>query len=533
MIDTLGMPRALSGAPGTVVDSVTQTLAAAESGDLHALSVALLIGTAVLITAIAAVRLSTRSGLPSLLIYLGIGLALGNRGFGIDFSDEELTQVLGYAALVLILTEGGVTTKWDSIKGSLAPAAALATVGVVVSIAVVAVAAHFVLDMTWNIALLIGAILASTDAAAVFAVLRRVPLPRRISGMLEAESGFNDAPVVILVTAFALQTASSGRLSVGHIVLTVVSELVIGSAIGLAVGWLGGRLMARVAGGSSALFAIGVVTISVLAYAAADVVHASGFIACYLASLVLGNMGLPHRASVLGFSTALGWLAQIGLFVLLGLLADPAGFPSQLIPALVLGLVLLLVARPLSVIVATAPFRMGWRAQAFLSWAGLRGAVPVVLATVPLTVGTEGTEGIFNLVFVLVIIFTLVQAPTLPWVAHRLGLDNSHHSVDLTLETTAFDDIGAHLIEVSVGPTSRLSGVQVYELRLPTGVNVALIVRDGVSFVPKETTPLRRGDQLLVVTPAAVRAQVEKRLYAVSRGGRLAGWSPSGPPPTT
>jgi cell volume regulation protein A len=433
VIDTLGMPRALSGAPGTVGDTVTSTLAAAESGDLHALSVALLIGAAVLITAIAAVRLSTRSGLPSLLIYLGIGLALGNRGLGIDFSDEELTQVLGYAALVLILTEGGVTTKWDSIKGALAPAAALATVGVVVSIAVVAVAAYFVLDMSWNVALLIGAILASTDAAAVFAVLRKVPLPRRISGMLEAESGFNDAPVVILVTAFAAQTASSGALPWWSIIGTVVLELVVGSAVGLAVGWLGGRLMARVAGGSSALFAIGVVTISVLAYAAADVIHASGFIACYLASLVLGNMGLPHRASVLGFSTALGWLAQIGLFVLLGLLADPAGFPSVLLPAVVLGLVLLLVARPLSVIVACTPFGLGWRSQAFLSWAGLRGAVPVVLATVPLTLGTEGVEWIFNLVFVLVVIFTLVQAPTLPWVAHRLGLDRSHHSVDLTL----------------------------------------------------------------------------------------------------
>ncbi|MFC7491248.1 MULTISPECIES: potassium/proton antiporter [unclassified Knoellia] len=525
MIDTLGMPRALSGARDTLV--------AAESGELHALSVALLIGAAVLITAIAAVRLSTRSGLPSLLIYLGIGLALGNRGLGIDFSDTELTQVLGYAALVLILTEGGVTTKWGSIKGALAPAAALATVGVVVSIGVVAVAARFVLDMPWNAALLVGAILASTDAAAVFAVLRRVPLPRRISGMLEAESGFNDAPVVILVTALAAQTAATGGISWGPLAVTVVLELVVGSAVGLAVGWLGGRLMAKVAGGSSALFAIGVVTISVLAYAAADVIHASGFIACYLASLVLGNMGLPHRASVLGFSTALGWLAQIGLFVLLGLLADPAGFPSVLVPAVVLGLVLLLVARPLSVIVACTPFGLGWRSQAFLSWAGLRGAVPVVLATVPLTLGTEGVEWIFNLVFVLVVIFTLVQAPTLPWVAHRLGLDRSHHSVDLTLETTAFDDIGAHLMEVTVGPTSRIAGVQIYELRLPPGANVALVVREGVSFVPKETTPLRRGDQLLIVTPAAVRASVEKRLYAVSRGGRLAGWSTPGTPPTS
>ena len=517
MTDILAVPRVGSLGPATLV--------AAAGENLRALSLALLIGAAVLIVSIAAVRLSTRSGLPSLLIYLGIGLALGNRGLGIDFSDEELAQVLGYAALVLILTEGGVSTKWESIRGSLAPAAALATVGVIVSILVVAVAGHFILGMPWNTALIIGAILASTDAAAVFAVLRKVPLPRGISGMLAAESGYNAAPGVILVPASAVQTAAGEQVAWWSIALTVSAELVVGSAVGLAVGWVGGRLMSRVAGGSSALFAIGVIAISVLAYAAADVVHASGFIACYLASLLLGNMSLPHRAAVNGFATALGWLAQIGLFVMLGLLADPSGFPSQIVPAVVLGLVLLLVARPLSVIVSCAPFGLGWRTQAFLSWAGLRGAVPVVLATVPLTVGTRGVEWIFNLVFVLVIIFTLVQAPTLPWVAHRLGLDRGHHSFDLSIEVTPFDDIGAHLIEVTVGPLSRLAGVQVYELRLPTGANVSLVVREGASFVPHDNTPLRRGDQLLVVTPAALRAAVEKRLYAVSRGGRLAGWT--------
>ena len=265
--------------------------------------------------------------------------------------------------------------------------------------------------------------------------------------------------------------------------------------------------------------------ISVLAYAAADMVHASGFIACYLASLVLGNLDLPHRAAVLSFATALGWLAQIGLFVLLGLLADPAGFPSQIVPAIVLGLVLLLLARPLSVLASCLPFGMPWRTQAFLSWAGLRGAVPVVLATVPMTTGAQGVEWMFNLVFVLVIIFTLVQAPTLPWVARRLGLGHEHHTVDLSVEATPFEDIGAHLLEVTVGPTSRLAGVQIYELRLPEGANVSLVVREGASFVPTETTPLRRGDLLLVVTPAARRVAVEKRLHAVSRGGRLAGWT--------
>ena len=517
MITTLGMPGA--GLTSQVA------LSSAEADNLHALSIALLLGAAVLIVAIAAVSLSTRTGLPSLLIYLGIGLVLGHRGFGIHFSDEELAQVLGYAALVLILTEGGVTTRWEKIRDCLAPAAALATVGSLVSIGVVALVARFALNMPWNTAVLIGAILASTDAAAVFAVLRKVPLPRQVSGILEAESGFNDAPVVILVTALAAGSIGSSAGDWWSIAALVTMELVVGSAIGLAVGWLGGRLLARVAGDSSALFAIGVTTVSVLAYAAADVVHASGFIACYLGSLVLGNMGLPHRAPVAGFATALGWLAQIGLFVMLGLLADPIGFPDQVVPALVLGLVLLLVARPLSVLVSCTPFGIGWRTQGFLAWAGLRGAVPVVLATVPMTQGTAGVEWIFNLVFVLVIVFTLVQGPTLPWVAHRLGLDRALHTFDLTLEATPFDDIGAHLLEVTVGPLSRLAGVQIYELRLPRGANIALIVREGASFVPKETTPLRRGDQLLIVTPAPLRSAVEQRLRAVSLQGRLAGWS--------
>ena len=258
----------------------------------------------------------------------------------------------------------------------MAPAAVLSTVGVVVSVGVVAAAGRYVLDLSWPVALLVAAILSSTDAAAVFSVLRHVPLPRRLAGLLEAESGFNDAPVVILVTAWVL------------LVLAVV-ELAGGALIGLATGWLGGRVVRRLAGGASGLFAIGVLAVVVLAYAAAASVHASGFIAAYLAALVLGNTGLPHRPAVHGFAEALGTLAQIGLFVLLGLLASPSRLPGQIVPAVVIGLVLLLVGRPLSVLVSLTPFRVGWRDQVFLSWAGLRGAVPVVLATVPLTTAAD------------------------------------------------------------------------------------------------------------------------------------------------
>ncbi|MFQ6173420.1 potassium/proton antiporter [Oryzobacter sp. R7] len=495
---------------------------------LDDLTLALLLGSLVLVLAVAAVRLSVRSGLPTLLIYLGIGLVLGESGFGIRYDSEQLTQVLGYTALVIILVEGGVTTRWSSIRPSVGPAAVLATVGVGVSVVVVGVVARFVLGWSWEIAFLVAAVLASTDAAAVFSVLRRVPLPRNISGMLEAESGFNDAPVVLLVTALAAALAPGAEGQPWWLVAVVaVGELAGGTVVGLAVGWVGARVLRAVASSSSALFAIGVIAVAVLAYAAADALHLSGFIACYLAALVLGNLPLPHRAAVVGFASAMGWIAQIGLFVLLGLLASPSNFPAVVVPALVVGTALLLFGRPLSVLASCAPFRMSWRVQAFLSWAGLRGAVPVVLATVPVTMGAQGVDWIFDLVFVLVVVFTFVQAPTLPWVARRLGLAVVHHQVALNVETTPLEELGAELLEVQVGPGSKVAGVRVFELRLPGGANVALVVREGHSFVPREGDVLRVGDRLLVVAPTALRETVEKRLRSVSRGGRLAGWGRS------
>ena len=489
------------------------------------LTPALLVGSLVLLVSVAAVRLSVKSGLPSLLLYLAIGLAIGESGLGIQFNSAELTQVLGYAALVLILAEGGLSTSWQGIRASVAPAAVLATVGVVISIAVVGVACRYLLDLPWVTALLVGAILSSTDAAAVFSVLRRVPLPRRITGLLEAESGFNDAPVVILVTALATASADPSHTAAWWVLgWHAAVELAGGSLIGLAIGWLGGQFMRRVASGSSGLFSIGVMSLTVLAYASAAVVHTSGFIACYLAALVLGNMALPHRPAVRAFATSMGWFAQIGLFVLLGLLASPPDMGNQVGRAVVIGLVLLLVARPLSVLVSTTPFRMPWRDQAFLSWAGLRGAVPVVLATVPLTVGAPNLDWIFDLVFVLVVVFTLVQGPTLPWIAERLGVADAYQTLDLAVESTPLEELGAELIQVQVGPQSHLHGVEVFELRLPQGANVTLVVRNGGGFVPEPNTTIRRGDQLLIVATSETKARVERRVRAVSQAGRLAGW---------
>ncbi|QPP10857.1 potassium/proton antiporter [Streptomyces bathyalis] len=482
----------------------------------------LLLSTLVLLFAVAAVRLSSRSGLPSLLVYLGIGIALGQDGLGVQFDNAELTRTLGYAALVVILTEGGLSTKWREIRPSVPAAAVLSTVGVAVSVLVTATAAHYLIGLTWQTALLVGAVVSSTDAAAVFSVLRKVPLPKRLAGVLEAESGFNDAPVVILVVAFSQLHFSPSHwyVLVGELLL----ELAIGLVIGLAVGKLGAMGLGRVALPASGLYPIAVMALCVLSYASGAMLHGSGFLAVYVTALILGNAKLPHRPAVRGFADGLAWIAQIGLFVLLGLLVTPHDLVDDFWPAIGVGLVLTIVARPLSVMCSLLPFDQRWRDQALLSWAGLRGAVPIVLATIPRVADVGGSERIFNIVFMLVVIFTAVQGPTLPWLARKLNLSDSDEPMDIDIESAPLERLRGHLLSVAIPPHSRMHGVEVGELRLPPGAAVTLVVRDDKSFVPLPTTMLRHGDELLVVATDPVRDAAEKRLLDVGRGGKLAGW---------
>ncbi|WP_232792605.1 potassium/proton antiporter [Actinacidiphila yeochonensis] len=489
---------------------------------VHHLNEILLIGALVLLVAAVTVRLASRSGLPTLLIYLGIGVVIGQDGlFGFTFDDVQLTQVLGYAALVVILADGGLGTKWHEIRPVMPAATVLATVGTLVSVLVTGSAAHYLVGLEWRQALIIGAVVSSTDAAAVFSVLRNVSLPKRVTGVLEAESGFNDAPVVILVVAFS----TTGHVAPWYeLAGQILLELAIGAAIGLAIGWIGAFGLRHVALPASGLYPITVMAIAVAAYATGALAHGSGFLAVYVASLVLGNAKLPHRPATRGFAEGLGWIAQIGLFVLLGLLVTPHELGDDVVPAIVIGLFLTLLARPVSVVASLTPFRIPWRDQALMSWAGLRGAVPIVLATIPMVSGISDSRRIFNIVFVLVIIYTLVQGPTLPWVARRLRLGDGRGAADLGIESAPLERLRGHLLSVAIPRGSRMHGVEVGELRLPRGAAVTLVVRDGASFVPLPATTLRNGDELLVVATDPVRDSAEERLRAVDRGGKLAGW---------
>lgn len=512
-------------------------VASAQDGlTVEGLTPALLIGALTLLAAVAAVRLTSRTGLPSLVLYLGIGMLLSAAGVGILLDDVRSVEALASTALAFILIEGGLTTRWENVRQVVAPAVALATVGVVISTFVLAFCAHFLLGMEWRVALVIGAVLASTDAGAVFSVLRGVPLPKRLSGLIEAESGFNDPPAIILVVALAGAAVdpSGSALSFG-LVLSAGWQLVGGLGVGLAVGWLGIRVLRLAASTSSALFAIAVFAVATIAYAGAATVGVSGFIACYVAAFVMGNANLPHQQAVHGFGTALGWLAQIGLFVMLGMLATPRNLLDQVVPALIVGAALLLVARPISVVLTLLPFRLPWREQAFISWAGLRGAVPVVLATVPMALGLDA-EWVFDLVFVLVAIFVLLQAPLMLPIARALKVTEAYQSTPLAVELVPLEELDAAVLLVSVGEGSRLAGVQTVELRLPRGANVTLIVRDGEGFVPTPSTLIRVGDELLVVSTAQAGSATERRIQAVSEQGRLAGWrggrrQPGPPPP--
>jgi cell volume regulation protein A len=491
--------------------------------DVHQLDTFVLVGAGVTLLAILAVRVSTRAGLPSLLLYLLMGVALGENFLGIGFENAELAHALGFAALAVILAEGGLTTAWQSVRPSIRLGLSLATLGVAVSVTVVALAAHYLLGLSWELSVLLGAVTSPTDAAAVFSVLRGLPIAPRLAGALEAESGLNDAPTVVLVTL--ISTGSAGDHGALFTLGVIAFELIAGTVIGLGVGFGGAWLIRRAALPASGLYPLSVLCLCLLAYGAAAAAHASGFAAIYVGALVLGNSELPHRTATRSFSEGIASLAQIGLFVMLGLLLSPGRItPSVIAIAIGGSLLLTFVARPISVVCSALLQPMPWRDLTFISWAGLRGAVPIVLATIPFAEGVTDAERLFAIVFVIVVISTLLTGPTLPWVAQRLDVTRQLEPRSLDLEVAPLERVAADMLQVTVSPVSQLHGVEVGELRLPEGSIVSILVRDGKAIVPERRTVLRRGDDLLVVTPRGLREPTVQRLRTVSAHGRLGRW---------
>ncbi|MDZ5079038.1 potassium/proton antiporter [Nesterenkonia sp. HG001] len=471
----------------------------------------MLVAPLVMLVAIGGVRVGTRLGLPALLLFLLVGIILGESGFGFEFDDAVIAQGLGYAALTLILAEGGLSTKWEDIRPTIGLAAMLATVGVLVTIGLMTVIGHYALGLPLILALLFGAVNAGTDAAAVFSVLRGIPLPARVRSTLEGESGLNDAPTVLIVAAAT--AAAVGEPQPGGIpgvAVLIMAQLVGGIMLGIALGALGVFVLRRFALPAAGLYPIAALAWAVLAYGVATQISVSGFAAVYICAMFLGNGRLPHRHATQAFAEGTGWLAQIGLFVMLGMLASPSRITWDIILlGLVAGLFLTFVVRPVAVVLCAVWFRIPWREQAFLSWAGLRGAVPIILATVPMAAHLDDADRLFDVVLVFVIAYTAIQAPSLPWVARKLGLVDDGETTAVIFEPAPMDEQRADLFKVKLTSASHLAGTTLELLDLPDNADISLVIREDTVFVPDGATVLRAHDELLVVAPADHREAVE------------------------
>ena len=484
---------------------------------------ALLIGSAVVLISVVGVRLAGRLGVSGLLLYLGLGLAAGTVFPQISIEEPQVVTVLGYAALGLILAQGGLTTRLSQLRPVAWPAVTLASLGVVVSIVAVAVPLVLILGLSWQLAVLLGSVLAATDAAAVFSVMRRMRLSERLRTVLEAEAGFNDAPVVVLVSVVA--SGAWATSSPWQIPVIVLAGLLGGAIAGIAVGYGARWLLPRLALPAVGLYPIAALALIALAYGLAAVVHASGFLAVYLAAVIIGSTArLPHRRSITGFADGMSWIAEIGLFFMLGALADVSRLPQAMAAAVVAGVALVLLGRPLAAISSLLPFRWPRADIAFASFAGLRGAVPIVFAVIPLGAAVVGAELVFDATFIIVLVLLLVQTPLLPRLGRRLGVCLPAEAVELEVESAPLDGMRAVVLGVEVPAGSALIGTFVQELGLPDGAVVSLIVRSDAPLVPDANTRIREGDRLVVVTTEMARARAEERIRQVSQRGRLATW---------
>jgi len=382
------------------------------------------IGAALLLGGVLASRVSSRIGVPVLLLFLGVGMLAGSEGpGGIHFDDAQTAQLVGIVALVLILFSGGLSTPWDHVRGAIGPAAWLSTVGVVITAAVSGLCATWLLGLPVRTGMLLGAIISSTDAAAVFSVLRGSKLDLRppLDAVLELESGGND-PMAVFLTLSLIDVISHPDQAILPLLGTLVLEVVVGGLCGYGAARLGRWVINRIALDFDGLYPVLTLAVAFLSYAIATLLHGSGFLCVYIAGIALANGDLLHKRSISRFHDAIAWLAQIAMFVVLGLLV----FPSRLVAvagrSLVIAFVLIVLARPLAALVALVTTRLGMRDRLFLSWVGLRGAVPIVLATFPLVSGIRHADLIFDVVFFVVITSVLVQGATTPWVAKRLGV---------------------------------------------------------------------------------------------------------------
>ncbi len=470
----------------------------------------LLIVGAVLAASAFAALFAARTGVPVLVAFLLLGMLLGSDGpGGIDFDDAELAREVGIVGLAIILFEGGLQTSFRRLRAVVAPAAMLSTVGVVVSALLVGVAAHALFDLSWLESILLGAVVASTDAAAVFATLRFTHVRRRLARTLEAESGGNDPMAIALTLGLIAWIESPDTYGFENLALLVVRQIGLGLLVGVALGWAATRIFARLPPSLGPFAPVTTLAALGLSFGAADVIGGSGFLAVYLVGLAVGSTPSRYRRQLVGFHEGLAFIAQVGLFIVLGLLVFPSDLTAVILSGLALALVLVFVIRPIAVWASTVMFDFTMRERALLGWAGLRGAVPIVLATFVLSADdVEHADTIFNAVFFVVVVSVILQGTTLERVARWLDVvvpTPQSHPAPLAVDAEGELD----LIDFVVAPDHAIVGSAVREVGLPRTAIIAVVVRGDDSIPPRGSTVIEAGDRLYVLVPHADRPAVE------------------------
>lgn len=458
-------------------------------------------------------RASERFGLPIALIFMVVGMLAGVDGpGGIAFGDFHLAFRLGTAALVLILFDGGLNTPLSAVRRAILPAGILATIGVAGTAALMAIGARLLLGFSWPLALLLGAIVSSTDAAAVFSVLRGsgLHLRKRLAATIEVESGLNDPMAMILTIVLTENLITPGGINLWRTPIVVVLELAIGVAVGWAIGLGGRRLLMRLRLPAEGLYPVLTVSLASLAFAMPTLMHGSGLLGVYVAGVTLGAGDLPYRAGIFRVHDALAWLSQITMFLLLGLLVNPSHLPSVAVIGLVLALLLAFVARPLVVAVCLWPLGFARKEIGYIGWVGLRGAVPIILATVPVLAGAPGAEGIFNVVFFIAVVNAFVPGATVPFLTRRLRLQRAGGAEAPTvLALNSREPLKGLLLSFHVEGILAVSGLTIGDLELPEDAAVILLVRDQTLLPPRPDLTLQAGDQVYVVARPEDRGLVQ------------------------
>lgn len=472
------------------------------------MGVLLLVVGAVLAAGVVVALGAARAGIPALVAFLGLGMLLGSDGpGGIDFSDAELARTVGVVGLASIIYEGGLSTSWRRLRPVAGPSSVLATVGVVATALLTAPAAYLLLGLPWLEAVLLGAVVSSTDAAAVFATLRYTAIRRRLARTLEAETGLND-PVAIALTLGLIAWIQHPQDGFSRLAIEMVRELGIGLAAGAGFAVIAAWVFARLPASIGAFTPVASVATAALVFGTTDVMGGSGFLAVYLVGLAVGSTPSRYRRQIVTFHQGLAFLAQVTLFVVLGLLVFPHELGSVALAGMGLAILLVLVIRPLAVWACTALSSFTAGERFLLGWAGLRGAAPIVLATFVLSAGLNKAETFFNAVFFVVLVSTLLQGTTVERLARRLRLVEVRPAFDhAPLQVDALGPL--ELVEFDVTADHAISGATVSQLGLPHRTLVAVISRGSDTIPPRGSTLILAGDRLYVLSPRSERPVLE------------------------